>query len=292
MEAAKDEVSAIEITPQLPRELALKVGLDKQSNRNKARLYLAGLAIARLTNKASQFRTELFRPGGDHENGIKALAKEALARSWQSDFLEMLVAAGIANVDIQKTGHYYSLADVDKRKLLIENMLDGDQQGLRLLLWPKDYGGPTAAEMRAAAAQGRGVSITAEELSEDQQDEAQVVEEADDQLGVLGKVADSLKEVAGHLGELYSATEKTTATTAESSANLKELTDRMERGLQHLELLTNEEKRRIYGELGDLVSKAKETEIRKKSLFSQLESESRRSETTMQRIKELLERVN
>jgi hypothetical protein len=286
-----DDSSAISLSPRIPREFAAKIELNKQSNRMKARLYLAGVALSRLLVDFPQSRTDLFSPGGEHEAGIKALIKEGSARAWQTDFLEILVASGVANVEISKNGRSYTLADSDKKKLLVKNMLDGDQSGLKLLLWPKDYDAPTAAEIRAASDGGKRIIF-----DEGEEEEEALVEETqepqqDEAVGVLDKVAGSLTEVAGHLGELYKANEKTNAITAESSVHLRALTERLEIGLKQLEVLANDEKRRIYGELGDLISKAAETEIRKKSLFSQLESESRRSETTIQKIKELLIRV-
>lgn len=285
MENDSEKAEVVHVTPT-PKDWAKAIDLDKTANRAKARLYLAGLAIVRLQSETPLTRNQLFAPAGDHEDGIKSIPKEGMGRSWQNDFLEMLTAANLAVSITGPSGKMYVSGDNEKRALVVYNMLYGNQSGLKLLLWPKDYDAPTAAEIRDASEQP-----IEEEEDEEVEEERVAPAEPGPSVDVISKVAERLSEVAQHLGELYRQTQKSTEATEQSGTALTELASRMESALGQMERVAGEEKRRLYAELSELVTKMNENEIRKKSLMNQLEAESRRSEATMQKIKELLERV-
>jgi hypothetical protein len=253
--------------PITPDEIAELLGINKTTlNRNKARVYLATLVLLRLSTSGTT-RKELFAPGSDADETVPTLRKEGSGRGWQSDYLAALAERGVIEESTGGGTKVYFLTDALVRDSIIDNVIAGNQEMLKAILWPQDYV-PIVAE--------------GEDGEESEEDDDEPVPE------ILSIVASRLGDVGQHLSALYQTSEKSTDSSIKTQTALTEVATRLEIMLARFEYVVGEDERRIRAGLMDMVTRLQESETRKKSLMNQLEAESRKAEAVLDAIQTLL----
>lgn len=272
--------------------LATALVLGWRSDRAKGRLFLAAVAIVNLgcttLTKSPVTRQQLFVAPNNRLMSLPCVSKEYAAKAWQNDFIMMLVTSGCCRVvQLESGAKAYLGDDIVLLSRFNRALIAGDFDFLKLLLWPAQYGAPSAKDFKEAEKQ-------AEEAPSS---DPAAVEQEGPAVDIIEKVALNLKGVADHLGELYNQVKEQSSITKdlntnfvllveEASSKFSAVVSRLDTIAQTLEKVSVERAREDREDLRDVMTRLVESDVRKRSLINQLEGESRKVEALLKIMEE------